>query len=273
MCGPRQHRRPSFPETILFALGGAVNFGPQAPAPSFEQANILRSMKPRTIVPPLGGVHTADHRQGVATQENHVTVAGPESGVSLAPPVTSDTGSEPTGWRVRAARLLIRLGQWIAADISRAAIPAIIAVATIEPEVANNTNRLPGSIDKQAPDHAPGEQSDQVRQLIKQALEAPTPEQFIAFFEFAQRFRRLAVWNAFMAHIQRPGARIIASEYEWTRAGRHVLPDAVPIMILWPFSPIRFVYKLADTGPLLDRERIAAPLPHVAYCQMECCRS
>ena len=62
-----------------------------------------------------------------------------------------------------------------------------------------------------------------------------------------------------MAYIQRPGARAIASEYEWGLVGRHVLPDAVPIIILWPFSPIRFVYEVADTGPPIDREVLKDP--------------
>jgi hypothetical protein len=62
-----------------------------------------------------------------------------------------------------------------------------------------------------------------------------------------------------MAHIQRPGATSIASEFEWRSVGREVLPDAVPIIILWPFSPIRYVYELADTGPLIDREKIGDP--------------
>jgi hypothetical protein len=96
----------------------------------------------------------------------------------------------------------------------------------------------------------------QVRQLIKLAIESPTPEGLTDFLDFTTRFRRLAVWNARMAYIQRPGARIIASEFEWQTVGRCVLPDAVPIIILWPFSPIRFVYELQDTGPPIDRESI-----------------
>lgn len=56
--------------------------------------------------------------------------------------------------------------------------------------------------------------------------------------------------------LQRPGARVIASEFEWQTVGRCVLPDAVPIIILWPFSPIRFVYELQDTGLPIDRESI-----------------
>jgi hypothetical protein len=103
------------------------------------------------------------------------------------------------------------------------------------------------------------DRSRQVRQLIKQALDAPTPEGLVRFLTFTTSFRRLGVWNARMAYIQRPGARIIASEYEWKTVGRYVLPDAVPIMILWPFSPIRFVYEFEDTGPPIDRESMNDP--------------
>jgi uncharacterized protein DUF955 len=99
----------------------------------------------------------------------------------------------------------------------------------------------------------------QVRQLVKQALECPTPQGLFDFLTFATKFRRMAVWNTKMAHIQRPGARVIATEYEWNGVGRHVLPDAVPIIILWPFGPIRFVWELADTGPPIDREKFDDP--------------
>jgi hypothetical protein len=99
----------------------------------------------------------------------------------------------------------------------------------------------------------------QVRQLIKRALDEPTPDGLANFLDFTTGFRRLGVWNARMAYIQRPGARVIASEYEWKTMGRYVLPDAVPIMILWPFSPIRFVYELEDTGPPVDRGSINDP--------------
>jgi len=97
-------------------------------------------------------------------------------------------------------------------------------------------------------------QRAQARQLIKQALETTTPESLVQSLEFVTKFRRMSIWNTRMVYIQRPGARAVASEYEWERMGRHVLPDAVPIIILWPFSPICFVYELADTGPALERE-------------------
>lgn len=106
---------------------------------------------------------------------------------------------------------------------------------------------------------APQSQQQQIRQLIKQALETPTPKGLADFLNFTGRFRRLSVWNARMAYIQRPGALAIASESEWQSVGRRVLPDAVPIIILWPFGPIRFVYELEDTGPPIDRGGIGDP--------------
>jgi hypothetical protein len=98
-----------------------------------------------------------------------------------------------------------------------------------------------------------------VRQLLKQSLEKPTAKGLEDLLHFGTKFRRLSVWNAWMAYIQRPGARIIASEFEWKIQGRFVQPDASPIIILWPRSPIRFVYELEDTGPPIDREKINDP--------------
>jgi hypothetical protein len=99
----------------------------------------------------------------------------------------------------------------------------------------------------------------QIRQLIKKSLEMPTPEEFIEALDFTTKFRRLSVWNAHMARIQRPGAKMIATQHEWEREKRYVLPDAVPIMILWPFSPIKYVYEIADTGPPLERDPARDP--------------
>jgi hypothetical protein len=99
----------------------------------------------------------------------------------------------------------------------------------------------------------------QVRQLIRAALEAPSPEELASFLDYANSFRRLSPWNAYMAYIQRPGASIIASKYEWETVQREVKADAVPIIVLWPRSPIRFVYELADTSPEIDRAALKDP--------------
>jgi hypothetical protein len=110
---------------------------------------------------------------------------------------------------------------------------------------------------------------ERILQLIKQAIESPTPQGLAEFLDFTTKFRRLAVWNARMAYIQRPGARVIASEFEWQKVGRDVAPDAVPIIILWPFSPIRYVYELDDTNPPIKHEDVCDPFAAIGEFRPE----
>jgi hypothetical protein len=117
----------------------------------------------------------------------------------------------------------------------------------------------PSSLDDQIDQEAYARQVSQVRALIKQALEAPTVDDFVNLLTFGTKFRRFSAWNAYMAYIQRPGARIIATEYEWKKRQRFIKADAVPIIILWPSSPIRLIYELEDTGPDINRDVIGDP--------------
>ena len=179
-----------------------------------------------------------------------------------------------TPWRARLVMLLVRARNWVVGEFNWGQIIGSVLttswgspagdVHADDPSRVNTGLISPSNKHVADPTGSTNQdelkdQHRQVRQLIKQALEEPTLEDLTEFLEFTNRFRRLAVWNARMAHIQRPGARIIASEYEWTTVGRYVLPDAVPIIILWPFSPIRFVYELEDTGPPIDRDNINDP--------------
>ena len=97
------------------------------------------------------------------------------------------------------------------------ALTSATAPATIE---AGQVEKLTPP-DFASPIEAP---QQQIRQLIKQALEAPTPQQFVEFIVFTKNFRRMGVWNTRMAYIQRPGASVIATEIEWKSVGRHVHP-------------------------------------------------
>jgi hypothetical protein len=139
-------------------------------------------------------------------------------------------------WRARLGRLLIHVGERLGQRGDQQAAAEILG-------------------DTEEPD----KRRQEVLQLVKQAMEAPTPTQFIEFLEFTRRFRRLSVWNARMAYIQRPGASVVASEVEWLAQGRRVKPDAVPILILWPFGPIAIVYELVDTLPEIDRAAFKDP--------------
>lgn len=63
----------------------------------------------------------------------------------------------------------------------------------------------------------------------------------------------MAPFNLMLADIQRPGARYVEFRETWAEAGREVKPAAVPIIVLWPFCPVRCAYDLSDTtGPAKD---------------------
>lgn len=60
----------------------------------------------------------------------------------------------------------------------------------------------------------------------------------------------MAPFNLMLADIQRPGARFVAFADKWREIGREVKPGAIPIIVLWPFGPVRCAYDLSDTtGP------------------------
>jgi hypothetical protein len=57
----------------------------------------------------------------------------------------------------------------------------------------------------------------------------------------------MAPFNLMLADIQRPGARYVAFPDKWQAIGREVKPGAIPIIVLWPFGPVRCAYDLSDT--------------------------
>ena len=87
-----------------------------------------------------------------------------------------------------------------------------------------------------------------IDQLFKSALDKKEPDAFTQFLEFANTFNNLSIYNSMLVRIQRPGATMVGTRDQWKEIERQVLPDAVPIIILWPFSPVRFVFELADTA-------------------------
>ncbi|WP_292932559.1 ImmA/IrrE family metallo-endopeptidase [Novosphingobium sp. PASSN1] len=101
--------------------------------------------------------------------------------------------------------------------------------------------------------------ADQLSALFYASLETQKPDDLIEFMEFCARFRRHSVFNARLIQIQRRGATAVASAKEWRTAGRHVLADARPIIILMPFAPVVHVYDIEDTGPPINREAMNDP--------------
>ena len=66
--------------------------------------------------------------------------------------------------------------------------------------------------------------------------------------DFVVRLRNFAPFNAMLLQIQKPGLSYAASAREWwERFGRYPKEGARPLVILWPFGPVAFVYDVMDT--------------------------
>lgn len=73
-------------------------------------------------------------------------------------------------------------------------------------------------------------------------------KEYLELLNFISRLRKFAPFNGFILHLQKPGLRFAASEYEWKKHfGRTLKEGARPLIILWPFSPVALVYDVEDT--------------------------
>ena len=77
--------------------------------------------------------------------------------------------------------------------------------------------------------------------------------------DFVIRLRNFAPFNAMLLQIQKPGLSYAASARDWReRFGRTIKEDARPLLILWPFGPVAFVYDVLDTEGRPLPEDVAA---------------
>ena len=93
---------------------------------------------------------------------------------------------------------------------------------------------------------------DQYKSLFDKLLEQSrlyrTGEHYKELLDFMGRVRHLSPFNAMLVQIQKPGLLYAAFRYDWlAKFGRRIKEDARPLIILWPFGPVKFVYDFADT--------------------------
>jgi len=72
-------------------------------------------------------------------------------------------------------------------------------------------------------------------------------EAFQQFLDVGIRFSNLSVFNSMLVAIQRPGAVAVGSRAKWASIGRTVKPGTPPLLILWPFGPVAYLYEYSDT--------------------------
>lgn len=91
------------------------------------------------------------------------------------------------------------------------------------------------------------ESMEAIDSLFHDSIRLRGVEVFDQFLAFVRRFNRYSAFNAMLIETQRPGATAVGFREQWNAIGRHVKPGAIPIAILWPFAPVRWVYDLSDT--------------------------
>lgn len=91
------------------------------------------------------------------------------------------------------------------------------------------------------------ESMDAIDSLFYEAIRVKGVGVFSDFLEFVRRFNRFSAFNVMLIETQRPGATAIGSREQWQKIDRRIKPTAVPIAVLWPFAPVRWVYELNDT--------------------------
>lgn len=102
--------------------------------------------------------------------------------------------------------------------------------------------------------------------------------------DFVVRLRNFAPFNGMLLQVQKPGMSYAASARDWReRFKRYPKEGARPLLILWPFGPVAFVYDVLDTegkdlpedvasffaqGPI-DKKRIFSFVPLVEKKNIE----
>lgn len=98
---------------------------------------------------------------------------------------------------------------------------------------------------------AAGSAKESIDELVENARAYRRGPEVRELFDFVRKFPHLAPFNAMLVHIQNPGARYVLRAGDWrNRYGRRLQPGAKPYIILWPMSPIQFVFDLSDTEPV-----------------------
>jgi len=107
--------------------------------------------------------------------------------------------------------------------------------------------------------HTADSAKESLDELIENARAYRSGPEVRELFNFVRKFPHLAPFNAMLVHIQNRGAQYVLRAREWRdRYGRRLRPGAQPYIILWPMSPIQFVFDLSDTEPI-NPERDEVP--------------
>ena len=87
-----------------------------------------------------------------------------------------------------------------------------------------------------------------IDQLLIDSQTYRTSKDFKELLDFIVKLRNIAPFNAMLLHIQKPELNYAASLQDWKiDFNRTLKVGARPLVILWPFAPVVFVYDVMDT--------------------------
>ena len=87
--------------------------------------------------------------------------------------------------------------------------------------------------------------------LLSDARLYKTSKDYEELLDFVAKLPNFAPFNAMLLQLQKPGLTYAASAYDWkVRFGCYPKEDARPLIILWPFGPVAFVYDVMDIKEL-----------------------
>lgn len=84
--------------------------------------------------------------------------------------------------------------------------------------------------------------------LIQEARLYRTGKDYKELLDFIGRLPHIAPFNAMLLQIQKPGLQYAMAADDWhKRYERFPKEGARPLLILWPFGPVSFVYDVVAT--------------------------
>lgn len=89
---------------------------------------------------------------------------------------------------------------------------------------------------------------EDINQLLHAIIRKKGSGDIRAFFRFARQNPHHAPFNNALVFAQRPECAYYMTADQWEkRLGRTIRPGAIPMVILFPFGPVKFVYDFKDT--------------------------
>lgn len=84
--------------------------------------------------------------------------------------------------------------------------------------------------------------------LLSESRLYKTSKDYKELLDFVVRLRQMAPFNAMLLQIQKPGLKYAMTAKDWrSKFGRLPKEGARPLVIMWPFGPVGFVYDVLDT--------------------------